>query len=353
MKKLDRIALVTGSGGLVGSEAVDHLCRQNFIVVGIDNDLRSYFFGLEASTQWNSKRLKIKFKENFIFRELDIRDFEEIRKIFQEFKFELIIHTAAQPSHDWAARDPITDFTNNAVGTLNLLELTRLHCPEASFIFTSTNKVYGDRPNQIPLVELATRWEVSPDHQFWNGIDESMPIDQTTHSLFGVSKASADLMVQEYSRYFGLQTAVFRGGCLTGPMHSSAELHGFLSYLVKCIVNEHPYTVIGYKGKQVRDNIHSGDLINMFMAFHRNPKPDAVYNVGGGRANSISILEAINKISTLTDKNPKIRFSEEHRKGDHQWYITNNKKFQRDYPDWKIEKSLDSIIAEMVHVARK
>jgi CDP-paratose 2-epimerase len=337
----------------VGSEAVEFLCGQGFLVVGIDNDLRSAFFGSGASTQWNSKRLKIKYVENFILKEIDIRNLDEIRKVFREFKFELIIHTAAQPSHDWAARDPIADFSVNAVGTLNLLELTRLHSPDASFIFTSTNKVYGDRPNYILLDEQETRWEVSPDSQFWNGIDESMPLDQTTHSLFGVSKASADLMVQEYSRYFGLRTAVFRGGCLTGPMHSAAQQHGFLAYLVKCIVNDHPYTVIGYKGKQVRDNIHSGDLINMFMKFHEDPKPNAVYNVGGGRANSVSILEAIAKISKIANKKPNLQFSHEHRKGDHKWYITDNGKFMRDYPDWKIQKSLDSIIVEMIYAAQK
>jgi CDP-paratose 2-epimerase len=273
--------------------------------------------------------------------------------IGEDITFDLIIHSAAQPSHDWAAKDPQTDFSVNANGTLNLLELTKNYRPKATFIFTSTNKVYGDNPNKLPLIELNTRYEIKPDNQYWNGIDEEMSIDHTTHSLFGVSKTSADLLTQEYSRYFGLKTAVFRGGCLTGPMHSSAELHGFLAYLVKCIVNETPYTIFGYKGKQVRDNIHSKDLIQMFIEFHSNPKNSAVYNAGGGRNNSVSILEAIEKISIIAKKSPIIKVNEENRIGDHQWYVTNNGKFQKDYPNWKISYSLENLIEEMVFVAQK
>ena len=349
---MKKYALVTGSGGLIGSEAVKHLCDDGYTVIGIDNNMRAYFFGKEAGTDWNTKRLLKLFPEQFKPLDVDIRNYEKLNDIFIDVKFELVIHTAAQPSHDWAANDPKTDFSVNAVGTLNLLELVKIYCPDASFIFTSTNKVYGDVPNTLPLVELKTRYELPKSHIFWNGIDENMSIDHSTHSLFGVSKTAADLLTQEYSRYFGLKTAVFRGGCLTGPMHSASELHGFLAYLVKCIVNETPYTVYGYKGKQVRDNIHSQDLIQMFMEFHRNPKDQAVYNAGGGRENSISILEAVDLISSISNKTPTINIVEENRRGDHQWYITNNSKFIKDYPEWKIAYKLDKLIEEMVYAAQ-
>jgi CDP-paratose 2-epimerase len=349
---MKKYALVTGSGGLIGSEAVKHLCVDGYKVIGIDNNMRAYFFGKEAGTDWNTKRLLKLFPEQFKPLDVDIRNYEKLSDIFIDVKFELVIHTAAQPSHDWAANDPKTDFSVNAVGTLNLLELVKINCPDASFIFTSTNKVYGDIPNTLPLNELKTRYDLPLSHIFWNGIDENMSIDHSTHSLFGVSKTAADLLTQEYSRYFGLKTAVFRGGCLTGPMHSASALHGFLAYLVKCIVNETPYTVYGYKGKQVRDNIHSQDLIQMFMEFHRNPKDQAVYNAGGGRDNSISILEAVDLISTISKKTPIINIVEENRHGDHQWYITNNSKFIKDYPEWKITYKLEKLIEEMVYAAQ-
>lgn len=350
---MKKFALVTGSSGLIGSESVGHLCSNGYEVIGIDNNLREFFFGKEASTHWNTARLSKLYSNNFKALNIDIRDYDKLETIFKDISFDLIIHAAAQPSHDWAAKDPQTDFSVNANGTLNLLELTKNYRPNATFIFTSTNKVYGDNPNKLPLTELANRYEVPQDNKYWHGIDEDMSIDHTTHSLFGVSKTSADLLTQEYSHYFGLKTAVFRGGCLTGPMHSPAELHGFLAYLVKCIVNEIPYTIFGYKGKQVRDNIHSKDLIQMFIEFHNNPKNSAVYNAGGGRNNSISILEAIEKISIVAKKTPIIKVNEENRIGDHQWYITNNSKFKKDYPNWNISYSIENLIEEMVFVAQK
>jgi len=348
-----KFALVTGSSGLIGSESVGHLCSNGYEVIGIDNNLREFFFGKEASTHWNTARLSKLYSNNFKALNIDIRDYDKLKTIFKDISFDLIIHAAAQPSHDWAAKDPQTDFSVNANGTLNLLELTKNYRPNATFIFTSTNKVYGDNPNKLPLTELDTRYEIPQDSKYWHGIDEDMSIDHTTHSLFGVSKTSADLLTQEYAYYFGLKTAVFRGGCLTGPMHSPAELHGFLAYLVKCIVNEIPYTIFGYKGKQVRDNIHSKDLIQMFIEFHNNPKNSAVYNAGGGRNNSISILEAIEKISIVAKKTPIIKVNEENRIGDHQWYITNNSKFKKDYPNWNISHSIENLIEEMVFVAQK
>jgi len=314
--------------------------------------LREFFFGKSASTEWNTTRLINLYSKNFTALSLDIRRYDKLESIFKDVNFEIIIHAAAQPSHDWAAKDPQTDFSINASGTLNLLELTRNYSPKATFIFTSTNKVYGDNPNKLPLLELSTRYEIADDHIFWRGIDESMSIDHTTHSIFGVSKTSADLLVQEYSRYFGLKTGVFRGGCLTGPMHSSAELHGFLAYLVKCIVHQTPYTIFGYKGKQVRDNIHSKDLIQMFMEFHNGSSEKSVYNAGGGRANSISILEAIERISYAANKEPMINLKEENRIGDHKWYITDFGEFQKDFPSWRITYSIDNLIEEMVQAAQ-
>lgn len=342
-------ALVTGSGGLIGSEAVMALCGQGYEVIGIDNDLRSYFFGEAASTKWNSNRLQENFRSRYKHYSIDIRNYSDLEAIFRENRFDLVIHAAAQPSHDWAAKDPLMDFSVNALGTLNLLELTRLYSPEATFIFTSTNKVYGDRPNTLPLIEMSTRWEIESHHEYFVGINELMSIDQSTHSLFGASKVSADILVQEYGRYFDMNTAVFRGGCLTGPMHSAAELHGFLAYLVKSIQEGNLYTIFGYKGKQVRDNIHSRDLISMFMHFHKNPKKAAVYNTGGGRSNSISILEAISKIESASGKMAKVKYSEINRKGDHIWYISDLTKFETDYPDWAITYGIDDLIEEMVN----
>ncbi|HNV72960.1 MAG TPA: NAD-dependent epimerase/dehydratase family protein, partial [Candidatus Ozemobacteraceae bacterium] len=306
-------ALVTGSAGLIGAESVRFLSRKGFKkVVGIDNDLRKYFFGDEASTDWNRRRLQEEWP-GYEHHAIDIRDVSALEKIYRTYgqTLDLVIHAAAQPSHDWAAREPFTDFTVNANGTLNLLEMTRLYCPDAVFIFTSTNKVYGDTPNRLPLVEKEQRWELEESHPWYtHGIDESMSIDQSKHSIFGASKASADLMVQEYGRYFGIKTGCFRGGCLTGPDHSGTQLHGFLAYLMKCAVTSHPYTVFGYKGKQVRDNIHSHDLVNMFWHFFQNPRAGEVYNAGGGRHSNCSLLEAINLCQEITGRKMNWSYSE-------------------------------------------
>ena len=293
-----KTVLVTGSYGLIGNEVCKFYSNQGFRVVGIDNDMRHYFFG--AST----KEIKRDVLENYQHYDLDIRNYDLLENVFNLYNIEidLIVHTAAQPSHDWAVKEPLTDFTVNALATLNLLELTRKYCPNSTFIFTSTNKVYGDNPNSLPLVETKNRWELPSDHALFEGINENMSIDQTKHSLFGVSKTSADLMVQEYGKYFGMKTGVFRGGCLTGPSHAGAELHGFLSYLIKCTVHDKPYTVFGYKGKQVRDNIHSYDLITAFDEFYKSPKIGEVYNIGGSRHSNISMLEAISKIQEKVGK---------------------------------------------------
>ena len=348
---MDKIALVTGSSGLIGSQAVSFLHERGFSVIGIDNDMRSYFFGPTASTLDSKDALLIDFA-NYKHFEIDIRDFNALEDIFLIYKdkIEIIVHTAAQPSHDWAAKEPITDFSVNAGGTLNLLELTRLHCPGATFIFTSTNKVYGDTPNRLPgLKELPTRWECYDKNNELYCIDETMSIDSSLHSVFGVSKTSADLYCQEYGRYFGMNVGVFRGGCLTGPNHAGAELHGFLSYLVKCIVNDKPYTIYGYKGKQVRDNIHSHDLVNMFWHFHQNPKKGEVYNAGGGRNNATSILEAISTINKVAGTQwNRFTISENNRLGDHIWYITDFTKFKKDYPNWEITIGLEETINQMV-----
>ncbi|HBB37186.1 MAG: CDP-tyvelose epimerase, CDP-paratose 2-epimerase [Candidatus Moranbacteria bacterium GW2011_GWC1_45_18] len=338
--------LITGSGGLIGSESVRFFAEKEFLVVGIDNDMRSYFFGEEASTKWNNNLLKEKYS-NFIPIDLDIRNEKTIEKIFEEIKFDLIIHTAAQPSHDWAAKEPITDFTVNANGTLNLLEAFRKHCPEAVFIFTSTNKVYGDKPNELPLVELEKRWEIEKGHPYWNGIDEFMSIDQSKHSVFGASKVAADIMVQEYGRYFGLKTGTFRGGCLTGPQHSGAQLHGFLAYLAKCVATGQKYTIFGYKGKQVRDNIHSFDLVNMFWHFYQNPRQGEVYNAGGARHSNISMLEAIEKLENILGKKAVTEYNETNRVGDHIWYISDVSKFKKHYPDWDFKYGIDDILKEI------
>lgn len=338
--------LITGSGGLIGSESVRFFAEKGFLVVGIDNDMRAYFFGEEASTKWNNNLLKEKYS-NFIPIDLDIRNDKTIDRIFEEIKFDLIIHTAAQPSHDWAAKEPLTDFTVNANGTLNLLEAFRKHCPEAVFIFTSTNKVYGDKPNELPLVELEKRWEIEKGHSYWNGIDEFMSIDQSKHSVFGASKVAADVMVQEYGRYFGLKTGTFRGGCLTGPQHSGAQLHGFLAYLAKCVATGKKYTIFGYKGKQVRDNIHSFDLVNMFWHFWQNPRQGEVYNAGGARHSNISMLEAIEKLENILGKKAVTEYNETNRVGDHIWYVSDVSKFKKHYPDWDFTRGIDDILKEI------
>lgn len=346
-------ALVTGSAGLIGSEAVKFFAEKGFDVVGIDNNMRSYFFGDEASTDWNRQKLEELLKDKYTHYKADIRDNDAIGEIFKKHKFDVIIHTAAQPSHDWAAREPMTDFSVNATGTLVMLENMRQHCPEAVFIFTSTNKVYGDTPNRLPLVELEKRWELPEDHKFFKGIDETMSIDQTKHSIFGASKVAADVMVQEYGKYFGFKTAVFRGGCLTGPSHSGAELHGFLAYLIKCINSGKKYTIFGYKGKQVRDNIHSHDLVNAFWHFVQNPRSGEVYNIGGARNSNISMLEAIEKIEKLLGKKANYELSEDNRIGDHIWYVSDVSKFKEHYPDWDFEYDIDAILKEMCAAVQK
>lgn len=344
------VAIVTGSSGLIGSETVKFLHAQGMQVVGIDNDMRRYFFGVDASTQWNAERLKAALP-NFTLETVDIRDEEGVGKLFARYgkDIALVVHTAAQPSHDWAAREPLTDFTVNANGTLVLLEATRKHAPDAVFIFTSTNKVYGDTPNYLPLVETPTRWEVDPAHAYAeHGIDEAMSIDQSKHSLFGASKVAADVLTQEYGRYFGIKTGTFRGGCLTGPAHSGAELHGFLAYLVKCVVTGKPYTIFGYKGKQVRDNIHSYDLVNAFWHFFQNPRPGEVYNMGGSRHSNCSMLEAIQIAERMTGNKLTYTLSDDNRAGDHIWYISDVRKFQGHYPGWAYTYDLERLLGEIV-----
>ena len=336
------VIIVTGSAGLIGSETVQHFCDLGFDVVGIDNDMRKRFFGDEASTTWNRLALESRFPKQYRHYDADIRDEQAINDIFARYgtQITLVVHTAAQPSHDWAAREPITDFSINANGTLTLLEATRHHCPEAVFIFTSTNKVYGDAPNELPLIEQETRWEVDPAHPFWIGIDESLRIDRSTHSLFGASKAAADLLVQEYGRYFQMRTAAFRGGCLTGPNHSGTALHGFLAYLMKCAAMGMPYTVYGYKGKQVRDNIHSSDLVSAFYQVFQAPRIGEVYNIGGSRFSNCSMTEAIQLCEEISGKELNWTYTETNRIGDHIWYISDIRKFQSHYPEWRQEYDL-------------
>jgi len=342
------IALVTGSAGLIGSETCATFYAQGFKIVGIDNDLRSYFFGSEATTKPNLERLQ-QACPGYLHRDLDIRDLDGLKTVFEDFSSDIrvIIHTAAQPSHDWAAREPLTDFGVNADATLNLLELTRQYCPQAVFIFTSTNKVYGDRPNRLPLIEQATRWELNQDHEFYDGIDESMSIDDSKHSLFGASKVAADILVQEYGRYFGLKTGCFRGGCLTGSRHAGAELHGFLAYLMKCCVIGKEYRIFGYKGKQVRDNIHSRDLVDAFYRFYREPRPAEVYNIGGGRENNCSILEAIDLCARIAGKKLQYVITDAARSGDHIWYISSLKKFREHYPEWKQTYNIRTMLEDI------
>ncbi len=341
--------VITGSAGLIGSESVRFFAELGFNIIGIDNDMRSLFFGETASTLWNSNLLKNTYGDLYNHYNVDIRDRTAINNIFQEYSSDitLIIHTAAQPSHDWAAQDPHTDFTVNANGTLNLLEATRQYCSDAVFIFTSTNKVYGDTPNYLPLQELETRWEIEPQHQYFNGIDESMSIDNSQHSLFGASKVAADVLVQEYGKYFEMKTVSFRGGCLTGPLHSGAKLHGFLAYLIKCILLSEEYTIFGYQGKQVRDNIHSYDLVNAFYHFYQNPRCGEVYNIGGSRHSNCSMLEAINIAESIIGKKLKYTYTDRNRSGDHIWYISDVNKFQSHYPQWQYKYNLNNIIEEI------
>jgi len=343
------IILVTGSAGLIGSESVRFFCDRGFTVVGIDNNMRSFFFGQDASTEWNRNHLMQDYGDQYIHYNADIRDQEAISQIFKSYgnDISLIIHTAAQPSHDWAAKDPFTDFTVNANGTLVLLENTRQHCPESVFIFCSTNKVYGDTPNRLPLVEQELRWEIEEGHSYDQGIDETMSIDNSKHSLFGASKIAADILVQEYGRYFNMKTACFRGGCLTGPSHSGTQLHGFLSYLMKCTVKGKPYQIYGYKGKQVRDNIHSYDLVNAFYHFYQAPRVAEVYNIGGSRFSNCSMLEAIQHCEAIADKKLNWSYMESNRIGDHIWWISDVKKFQNHYPEWQLTYTAVNILKEI------
>ena len=340
-------AIVTGSGGLIGSESVQHLIEDGYDVIGLENDMRAAFFGPDASTSRTTKRLVETYPE-FRSLDVDIRDAEGVLNLFEREKtVELVIHTAAQPSHDWAATDPQTDFTVNANGTLNLLEAVRTHTPDATFVFTSTNKVYGDTPNGLPLVELETRLDLPEDHRYFDGIDTSMTIDISMHSLFGVSKAAADLLVQEYGRYFEIPTVAFRGGCLTGPNHAGTMLHGFLSYLMRCTVAGDPYTVFGYGGKQVRDNIHSADLVRAFLEFHQAPRPGAVYNIGGGRESNCSMLEAIELCEQIAERPLEWLLSDDARMGDHRWWISDLRPFQADYPSWSLEYDVPAMLREI------
>ncbi|MEK6647091.1 MAG: NAD-dependent epimerase/dehydratase family protein [Candidatus Firestonebacteria bacterium] len=342
------VIVVTGSAGLIGSEAVKFFCSKKFDVLGIDNNFRKMFFGEDASTDWNRKLLEKEFK-NYLHYDIDIRNSEAIENIFKKYdkNISLIIHTAAQPSHDWASSNPFMDFTVNANGTLVMLENFRKYCPEAVFIFMSTNKVYGDLPNFLPLVELKTRYEIEDKHKWYNGIDETMSIDQSKHSLFGVSKIAGDVLVQEYGRYFNLKTVVFRGGCLTGPAHSGTLLHGFLSYLMRCCVSGKKYSILGYKGKQVRDNIHSYDLVNAFYQVYQNPRYSEVYNIGGSRYSNCSILEAIELCQLISGKKLNYEYIDNNRSGDHIWWISNVSKFKEHYPAWDFKYDLKSIIKEI------
>ncbi len=349
------IAIITGSSGLIGGEAVDFFSSKFDNVIGIDNNMRAYYFGNDSSTLWNKTRLEKKYT-NFSSENIDIRNYEVLEKLFKKYNssIKLIVHTAAQPSHDWAAKDPITDFSVNATGTINLLELTRLYCSNAVFIFTSTNKVYGDTPNFLPLVELGKRWEVDSSHKYFKeGIDETMSIDNSKHSVFGSSKVAADIMVQEYGKYFKMKTGIFRGGCLTGPNHTGAELHGFLAYLMKCALTKNHYSIFGYKGKQVRDNIHSYDLVNMFWHFYNNPKYGEVYNAGGSRYSNCSMLEAISVCEEITGNKMSYSYLEKNRSGDHIWYISDVSKFKADYPKWNYKYNLQETLIEMFKNMKK
>ena len=343
------VVLITGAAGLVGSQSALFFAEKGFDVVGIDNDMRRYFFGEDGSTAWRREELEREL-ERYLHVSADIRDETAVDRLFARYgrSIALVIHAAAQPSHDWAAKEPLTDFTVNANGTLIVLEMTRRHCPDAAFIFTSTNKVYGDTPNRLPLVELETRWSVAAAHPYsQHGIDESMSIDSSMHSVFGASKVAADILVQEYGRYFGMKTACFRGGCLTGPGHSGAQLHGFLSYLVKCAVTDRPYTIFGYKGKQVRDNLHSYDLVNAFWHFSQAPRAGAVYNIGGGPASNSSMLEGIARVERLTGRPMRWTYSDISRAGDHMWYVSDIRRFREHYPGWNLTYTLDQVVEEI------
>ncbi len=349
------VAIVTGSSGLVGSEAVRFLHEKGMEVRGIDNDLRQYFFGEDGSVAWQTEELT-RSLPHFTHVSADIRDAEAIRRLFEGpgREISLVVHAAAQPSHDWAAREPVTDFGVNATGTLQLLEATRLYCPEATFIFTSTNKVYGDAPNRLPLVETDTRFELEDSHPFAaHGIDESMSVDASTHSLFGASKLAADVLTQEYGRYFGMRTGVFRCGCVSGPSQSGAELHGFLAYMLRCLVERRPYTILGHKGKQVRDHLHARDLVEAFWHFHQNPRPGEVYNLGGSRHSHGSVLEAIALAEALSGQSLAYELRDQARRGDHIWWVSDIRKFRAHYPAWRCQYDLKATVTEILEVARE
>jgi CDP-paratose 2-epimerase len=353
MEGIMDVALITGSCGLIGSQSVRSFAEKGFDIAGVDNNMRAYYFGLEASTDLIRGSLEQEY-ERYHHYSLDIRDYKALESVFQHYQSDvkLVIHTAAQPSHDWAASEPLTDFQVNAGGTLNLLELTRKYCPQAVFIFTSTNKVYGDRPNALPLIEKETRWEVREDHPCATGINESMSIDACCHSLFGTSKAAADLLVQEYGRYFGMKTVCLRGGCLTGPQHAGVEQHGFLAYLMKCCLTGKKYIIYGYLGKQVRDNIHSYDLVEAFYHFYQNPRPGEVYNIGGGRQNHCSLLEAVAMCEQISGRRLISQYHQVPRVGDHIWYISDLSKFHQHYPRWQQTYTLERTLQEIYQAVK-
>jgi CDP-paratose 2-epimerase len=348
------VAIITGSAGLVGSESARYFASLGFDIIGVDNDMRAYFFGQEASTDWNRQRLERELP-TYTHVPIDIRNQAEVRQLFARYgrHVGLIIHAAAQPSHDWAAKEPLVDFDVNARATLILLEAARHYSPEAPFIYMSTNKVYGDRPNTLPLYELETRWEIEADHSYANGIDETMSVDATLHSLFGASKLAADTMAQEYGRYFDMPTVCFRGGCLTGPNHSGTQLHGFLAYLMNCAVTRKSYTIFGYRGKQVRDNIHSHDLVRAFDEYRKAPRPGEVYNIGGTRSSNCSMLEAIRLCEELSGNEMQVRYNDKHRTGDHVWWITDTTKFQQHYGNWQATHDVTSILTEIRDAQRR
>ncbi|MGH1506388.1 MAG: NAD-dependent epimerase/dehydratase family protein [Acidimicrobiales bacterium] len=344
-----KTVIVTGAGGLIGAQSVRYFATLSERVIGVDNDMRAYFFGEEASTSWAVAELRSSLS-NYDHQSIDIRDRSAVDALLADHgsDVDLIIHTAAQPSHDWAANEPFTDFDVNAGGTLNLLEATRRHAPDASFIFTSTNKVYGDTPNRLPLVETDQRWTLDESHEWAEfGIPETMSIDHSTHSLFGASKVAADILCQEYGRYFGLKTGVFRGGCLTGPGHSGAQLHGFLAYLMKCTATGTPYTVFGYKGKQVRDNIHADDLVRAFHAFHQNPRAGEAYNIGGGPEVNCSMREAVDLCQEIAGRELEHSYTDENRIGDHIWWVSDIRKFKEHNPDWELRYDIRGILEDI------
>lgn len=343
------VVVVTGSGGLIGSSAVRHFAGLGLDVIGIDNDMRSYFFGPDGSTRWQVEELGRELGPAYRHESIDIRDRPALIDLFTRIGGDvtLVIHAAAQPSHDWAAKEPWTDFDINAVGTLNMLEVTRRHAPDATFIYTSTNKVYGDTPNSLPLTELATRWEIAPDHPYAAGITEDMSIDRSLHSVFGAAKVAGDVMVQEYGRYFDMPTACFRGGTLTGPAHSAAELHGFLAYVMRCAMEQRTYNVFGYRGKQVRDAIHSHDVVSAFEAFWRSPRIGEVYNLGGGRHSNCSNLEAFAIAEEITGQPMRTQYVDQNRIGDHIWWIGSNDRFMDHYPDWALTYDVPTIMREI------